>query len=342
MGKIGCWMVAAMLCLFGMRPQVFAQTSSSAEVITSASAPTAEQKKLWIAIIPPSKKNPFWRQLCAGAIKAGDELGAGVLWQGPADEEQAGEQADTIRVFTRMRVEAIVLSPLPDAGVAQSIRDAERRNVRVILIESEPKGEDYTSLIASNNYKAGVEAGSKMGKELDGKGKVLLLRYSLKASDAKERERGFLDVMRSKYPTLELVSIDQYGGETDEAAQKKAYELVKKYGASLNGVFTSHEITTFALLHALRKTAKSDKICFIGFDASPSILQAVESGEMTGILARSPFLMGYLAVKTAVAAAHGETVSKRQECNALWLTKKTLEDAVLKDVFMPDLSKLPK
>lgn len=76
------------------------------------------------------------------------------------------------------------------------------------------QGNDYVSYVATDNFKAGQLAGEYMAKLLNGRGKVVELRYAegscLKSTT--KREDGFLDGIQA-FEGIKILSSNQYAGK---------------------------------------------------------------------------------------------------------------------------------
>ena len=71
---------------------------------------------------------------------------------------------------------------------------------------------DRVSFVATDNTKGGELAADRMGELLNGKGKVLLLRYQEGSASTTARETGFLAELKAKVPGISVISSDQYAG----------------------------------------------------------------------------------------------------------------------------------
>ena len=80
-----------------------------------------------------------------------------------------------------------------------------------------------------------------MGQLLNGKGKVLVLRYAEGLASTTEREEGFLSQIKSKFPDIELVSTNQYAGATRDTAKRASENLLNQFGDQIQGIFTPNE-----------------------------------------------------------------------------------------------------
>jgi ribose transport system substrate-binding protein len=182
-----------------------------------------EATKLEIAVIPKGTTHVFWKSIHAGAVKAEQELKAAgvdveIIWKGPLKEDDREEQIKVVEGFVTRGVSGIVLAPLDDAALRVPVKNAVNSGIPVVIIDSGLKSEDYVSFVATDNYLGGKKGGQCLAEILGGKGKVILLRYQEGSASTMNREQGFLDVLKEKYPDIEVVSSSQYGGATTESA----------------------------------------------------------------------------------------------------------------------------
>jgi ribose transport system substrate-binding protein len=292
---------------------------------------------LKIAVIPKGTTHEFWKAVHAGAEKAAKEANVEIVWKGPLKEDDLKAQIDVVQSFTAQGVNGIVLAPLSDKALVGSVKAAVDQKIPVVVFDSDLAGQDHTSFVATDNRAAGRLAGEHLAKLLDGKGKVVLLRYQEGSASTAHREEGFLDAIK-KHQGLEIVSDNQYGGATTESALAKSESLLSAQNAAnggVNGVFAPNESTTFGMLLALQKAGLAGKLRFVGFDVSDKLLDALKKGELDGLVAQDPFKIGYLAVKTMAAHLRGQPVDKRIDTGAKLVTKDNLETPEIKDLLRP-------
>jgi ribose transport system substrate-binding protein len=99
-----------------------------------------------------------------------------------------------------------------------------------------------------------------------------------------------------------------------------------------DGIFCPNESSTHGMLLALRQTRLAGKKTFVGFDASPFLLSALEKGEVLALVAQNPVRMGYLGVATAVKHLRGETVESLIDTGCLLVTKENRHTPEVEDV----------
>jgi len=306
-------------------------------------------KKYQIAVIPKGTTHVFWKSIHAGALKAEQELKAAgldveVIWKGPLKEDDRESQIRVVEDFVTRGVNGIVLAPLDDAALRMPVKDAVSNGIPVVIIDSDLKSEDYVSFVATDNYLGGRKGGQRLAEILGGKGKVIMLRYQEGSASTMNREQGFLDVLKEKYPNIEVVSANQYGGATTESAYQASENLLAPLrtadgGLKIDGIFCPNESTAFAMLRALQDSGLAGKVKYVGFDSSDRLVQGLRNGQIHGLVLQDPINMGYLGVKTIVAHLRGEEVQKRIDTGSEVATPENMNDPKMKNLLEPDFKK---
>ena len=213
---------------------------------------TSAKKALTIAVVPKGTSHEFWKSIHAGAVQAAQELTAAgdtvnIIWKGPFREDDREQQIQVVEGFTTQGVQGIVLAPLDRRALVRPVEEAKAAGVPTVIIDSGLETDAIVSYIATDNYKGGTLAADRIGQLLNGKGKVLVLRLQEGSASTEERERGFLERLKSGYPGITVVSSDQYAGPTRETGKRAAENLLNRFGADLQGIFTPNESSTIGL-----------------------------------------------------------------------------------------------
>ena len=313
---------------------------------TNGPAPNTK-KKYTIAVIPKGTTHEFWKSIHAGSIKAANELtGQGtlveVIWKGPLREDDREQQIQVVEGFAAQGVSGIVLAPLDNRALVRPVSDAGRAGVPTVIIDSGLESEDFVSFVATDNRKGGTLAADRMGQLLNGKGKVLMLRYAEGSASTTEREEGFLSQIKSKFPDIELVSTNQYAGATRDTAKRASENLLNQFGDQIQGIFTPNESSTAGMLLALQDIGKAGKVSFVGFDSSQAFIDALNANQLHGIVVQNPFNMGYLGVRTMVESLQGKPVSKKIDTGVMLVTKDNMETPEVNALLHPPLDQYLK
>jgi ribose transport system substrate-binding protein len=305
----------------------------------AASAPTATPvpKKRQIAVIPKGTTHEFWKSVHAGANKAGRELGAEIVWKGPVREDDRAEQVRVVEDFVARAVDGIVLAPLDDTALVPAVKEAVAQKIPVVIVDSDIQWDGRVSFVATDNYAGGAVAARRLGA-LVGKGDVAMMRYQEGSASTMQREKGFLDTVAKEFPGMKVVSENQYGGATTETAYKTAENLLVKLTV-LDGVFCPNESTTFGMLRALEDAKRTDKVKFVGFDASPKLVEGLRRGAIGGLVVQNPFAMGERGVRAVMDHLAGKAVERRVDTGATVVTPDNMKEPAVAALLAPDLAR---
>src|SRR5262249_46279463 len=97
------------------------------------------------------------------------------------------------------------------------------------------------------------------------------------------------------------------------------------------------------MLKALQSLGLNKKVRFIGFDSSEPLLQAVQDGDIDGLIVQDPYRMGYFGVWTLVQHLEGYDVSpdgkKDLPTGENLITRENLDGVSTRGLFDPELQK---
>ena len=305
--------------------------------------PGDQPKKIAIAVIPKGSTHEYWKSIHAGAMKAARELGVDIVWKGPLREDDREAQIKVVEDLIGRGVSGMVLAPLDDTALAGPVGNAARRGIPVVIVDSPLQSPDYVAFVATDNYKGGRMAGDYLCRLLNGKGKAIMLRCAVGSASTLERERGWLDAIKT-CPDIAVLSDNQYGGVTTETAFQTSENLLARFttpdGAlAVDGIFCSNESTTFGMLRALQNSGWAGKVKLVGFDSSSKLIEAMAAGQLDGLILQNPFQMGYLGVKSIVAYLHKQPIEKRVDTGETLVTRENMNQPEIRELLAPDLKK---
>lgn len=304
-------------------------------------------KKLTIAVVPKGTSHEFWKSIHAGAVKAQRELSTNgteveLIWKGPLREDDREQQIQVVEGFTSQGVNGMVLAPLDNRALARPVEEAKSAGVPTVIIDSALESQSIVSFVATDNRKGGMLGADRLGELLGGKGKVILLRYAEGSASTEEREAGFLQEMKEKFPNIQLISMDQYAGATRDTAKRASENLLNRFGDDVQGIFCPNESTTAGMLSALQDAGKAGKVMFVGFDATQIFIDAIKAKQLHGIVVQNPFKMGYLGVRTMIESLQGKPVEKRIDTGVTMITPDNLDGAETQALLHPPLDQYLK
>ena len=312
----------------------------------SSEAPAAKPASttLTIAVIPKGATHNFWKAIHAGALMAASELGnVEIVWKSGLKEDDRDSQIKVVEDMITRKVSGLVLAPLDDAALRPAVEDAARSGIPAVIIDSDLKGQNYVSFVATDNYLGGVKAAQLLAKLLNDRGRVVMLRCMEGSASTMAREQGWLDEIK-KHSSIEVLSANQFGGAVTEAAYKVAENMLGRFrkadgSLEVDGIFASNESTTFGMLRALQDNKWAGQVRFVGFDSSEMLVKALQNRQLNGLILQNPMKMGYLGVKTVVAHLRGEKVEKRIDTGATVVTPDNMDQPEIRKLLEPDVKK---
>ncbi|MCS6953956.1 MAG: substrate-binding domain-containing protein [Bryobacterales bacterium] len=291
-----------------------------------------------IAVIPKGRAHLFWQSVHAGAAAAAQETGVEILWNGPPTETDYTIQLQIAETMINRRVDALVLAPIDKKAMVGVVERAARQGIPVVIFDSGIDTDQFVSYVATDNYGAGRMAAERMGEILGGKGKVAMVATQPGSASTMEREAGFEDTIREKFPGI--VIVDKRFGMSDYAKSLAVAENMLTAHPDLDGMFASNESSTVGAVQALK--GRRSKVKLVGFDWSPTLLEELRSGLVDSLVVQHPFKMGYESVMAAVRKLRGETPPKVNALAPRLITRDNLDHPDVQAQINPDLKKYLK
>jgi ribose transport system substrate-binding protein len=308
--------------------------SSTSGAKTARSA----RDKLLIAVVPKATSHEFWKSVHAGAVKGEAAAGVQIIWKGPITESDREAQINLVQDFIAQGVDGICLAPLDSQALIPVVREAKLASVPTLIFDSGlDDARDVISFVATDNYHGGQIAGRHLGKLLGGKGRVMVLRYAVGSQSSQQREDGCLDAIKKEFPGIEIVSANEYAGDTADKALVKSQQLLLTFADRIDGVFTPSQHVSTGMLRALEEQGLAGKVKFIGFDPGPELVAALRAGKMHALVLQDPVRMAELAVTTMAAHLRGQKVEPQIATGETLATPENMDEPEIKKLLEPEL-----
>jgi ribose transport system substrate-binding protein len=305
-------------------------------------------KKIHIGLIPKGTNSEYWKAVHAGGEKAAQELGnVELIYRGALKEDQSDQEIQVVENMLNGQVDAIVLAP-NNADALVRVTEIASKSLPVVIIDSAVHTDAYKTFVSTDNKKGGHMGGQELARELNNKGRVIMLRYQEGSASTADREQGFLDAMKEAGAGITIVDAAKYGGVTEDACQKSAENLLAPYKnpdgtLAIDGIFCPNQTTTFGMLRALQDIKAAGKVKFVGFDSSEALVQALKDKQINALVVQDPVNMGYLGVKTAVDLVNGKKdVPRTIDTGVHLVTQENLDSQESKDILNPPVAKYLK
>jgi ribose transport system substrate-binding protein len=255
-----------------------------------------------------------------------------------AEIYQAGGQTavnqmvSIIEDLIQKKVDIILISPLDRKAVGPAFEEAKKAGIITVLMDQGADGQDFATLIATDNYKAGALAADYARKILSDKGKVLVVEGAPGSEAGDRRRDGFKEnVVKGG---VEIVG-SQSGSWTTEGAMKAMENMLQAH-PDADLVYSASDVMVAGILEAIKNAGKEGKIKVLSFDGSSVGIQFIKDGKILSSMAQYPVREGILAADLGLGLWHGtidpNALPSYIDTGTNLITKDNA-DAALKDSF---------
>ena len=161
-----------------------------------------------VAVIPKGTINMWWDVVRQGAVKAGEQYGVEIRWNGPEVETDREKQIQAVRDALVQKVDAVVLGPNDFKALVRPIEEVHEQGIPCVIIDSAADTDVYDAFAATDNIAGGADAARLLGKALGGQGSVLLIKYVPNSASTDGRAQGFRETLQAEFPGIAILAED--------------------------------------------------------------------------------------------------------------------------------------
>ncbi|MCS7486073.1 ABC transporter substrate-binding protein [Marinomonas arctica] len=258
-----------------------------------------------------------WRTSETESIKAEAERRGYDLKFSDAQQKQEN-QIKAVRSFIAQGVDGILLAPVVETGWDQVLKEAQRANIPVVLIDRGVAADPslYLTKVASDFKEEGALAASWLAAQTNGRCNIVELQGSVGSSAAIDRKTGF-DSVISNFPNMTIIR-SQSGNFTRAGGKEVMESFLKAEGGAKNicALFAHNDDMALGAILAMKEAGikPSKDIIVVSIDAVPDIFKAMADGEANATIELNPHLGGP-AFDAILASQKGESVDKWIKAN---------------------------
>ena len=181
------------------------------------------------------------------------------------------------------KFDGIVLSPVDYNGSSPQIKKAAKAGIPVVVSNARVNSPDITSMVLSDDVKAGEIIMEEAAKRMGGKGNIVIFQGPIGHSAEIDRSKGIQNVL-AKYPDIKVLE-----KKTANWSRAEGLSLMENWlTAHLNeieGVIGENDEMALGALQAIKGRGLNVKdFVVVGIDGVPDAINAVKAGEMFSIL----------------------------------------------------------
>jgi len=263
-----------------------------------------------IAVIPKGTASMWWEVVRQGAQRAADELGYDIIWTGPEQETDREKQIQAVEDSIAKRVAGIVLGPNDANALIRPVQKIREAGLPCVIIDSglgkEGEG-SYNSFAATDNHAGGSEGARRLAAALNGRGRVVLVKFVQNSASTDARAEGFRQTLARDFPGIQIIE-EQFTMGTVEDGRQKTEDMLLRNSGQVDGLFAVNHPVSVGAYKALQGLGLTGKIQMVGFDSDPVLLDGIARGEVAALVVQNPFEIGYQGVRLISEVIAGREV----------------------------------
>jgi ribose transport system substrate-binding protein len=287
-----------------------------------------------VGVVPKGANHIFWQTVHAGAVKAAREFHFEVEWNAPTLEVDSSRQIEIVDSMINRRLAGIVLAPVDRRALVGVVERAARQGIPVSIFDSAIDSERIVSYVATDNIEGGRMAARRLGELLNGKGKVGVIGFMPGSASTMEREDGFQDEMRRRFPGIEIAGV-QFGMADRAKAMAETENLLTAH-PDLAGLFADNESSSSGAVQALKSRAAKN-VRLVAFDASEQLIGDLRSGMIDSLVVQNPFRMGYESTRAIGLKLAGHAPAAKIDSGVTLVRRDDLDKPEIRDLLFPDI-----
>jgi len=270
---------------------VFAGLALGVLGFSSCQTPYHEDKERYV-FVASNIHLPYWEEAQAGLLDAAKQMGVKAELVGPEKFDQQ-EQLKAFQQVLQSQPAGIMISVTKPELLQDAIDSAVAQGIPVITVDSDAPTSKRLMFVGTDNFRAGMESGKRMGEILKGQGQVVVITIPGQLN-LDERARGMNDALK-KYSGIKVAqTIDDKG---DPRVANDSISDLLRAKAKIDGIICLEASGGSGAAEALHRV--DAKIPIVGFDKDPETLDWIDRDTITATVTQKPYVMAYYAIKFA-------------------------------------------
>ncbi|MDP3177655.1 MAG: sugar ABC transporter substrate-binding protein [Spirochaetaceae bacterium] len=278
-----------------MKKAVFIAAILALVMAASIGAQAAQSYK--IAYIPTSIGQPNTNAWLEGMMRVFRKY-PNVKVQSFDPQLKAELQVSFMDDVVNQKYDFIVLQAQDAAALSQSVKMAEAKGIPVITVNLATL-QKHTASVQMADISAGYAVGKEMGKQIGGKGNVVIIQSPPGALLGVNREKGFRQALAELYPNIKIVGAQSAEGWKKEIAITIMNSFLQA-NKQLDGVFAVNDNMAEGAMTAAEAAGRLSQIKIWGANGQKSTLALIEQGKIAGTAYNNCFAQGSLIAEMAM------------------------------------------
>ncbi|MEA2245956.1 MAG: rhamnose transport system substrate-binding protein [Solirubrobacteraceae bacterium] len=286
--------------------------SQSTSTAASGDATAEIKKGLKTVSIPKQLGNPYEETEHSGVTEALKEVGGSNRISGPTDAA-ASSQVSIINSVVQQKPDALIIAGNDPNAVAPALKQASRRGVKVVAMDSDVAPDARTVFINQTSAPLIGQGQVKLiSDQIGGKGEIAILSATANATNQNTWIKFMKEELKKpEYKDIKLVKV-AYGDDDDQKSFQETQGLLQAY-PNLKGIISPTTVGISAAARYLSTSPKKGKVKLTGLGTPNQMRKFVKNGTVDEFALWVPKDVGYLAGYAAAALASGQITGKEGE-----------------------------
>lgn len=299
-------------------------TTAPAAPKAAATQPASAQpgKKITLGFSMPELQGSFWISMYYGVQDEAKKQGVDLVALNAGGFDRLDKQIQQIQDLTQRKVDAMLVGATTADGVVPVVDEAKDKGIPIVAVGSIPSSKKMDSVILADHFGMGKLQGEFMGKQLNGKGKVLIMAGPAGTNWAIDRVNGFKEAMKA-FPGIEIAG--EQWTPTGRATGMKLMEDWLQSFPDVAGVYTAVDDMGAGAVDALKAANRAGKVVVTSSNLSPIGEDYLRQGFIQGETVQQIVLQARMGVQQAIKAAKKEPVDAKVITPVLLITKDNVD-----------------
>jgi ribose transport system substrate-binding protein len=262
-----------------------------------------------VGIDLPRSDSDFWNSY-NGYIEKGVKAGEVSALPRTNSQNDIGKLVANVQAFASQGAKAVVMAPQDTGAIASTLDMLAGKHIPVVSVDTRPDKGPVYMVVRADNKAYGQKACEFLGKQLQGKGKVVEFEGALDSINGRDRSEAFAACMKGTYPGIKVIALptDWMG---DVASAKLQTTLasdpdVNGIYMQAGGVFLQPTLALLQQKHLLKPPGTPGHISIISNDGIPEEFKAIKAGQIDATVSQPADLYAKYALSYAKAALAGQ------------------------------------
>jgi len=245
---------------------------STAVLFAGGGADTAGAKIRVAVSLPPA--NNAWQAKLLDSVLAETAKDTDKFEFTVKNAVDDADQLNMLQTFKGGGYDMIMVLPGNGTLMTPICEDIFDAGIKTFIIDRAIEGDKYTVLLMGDNYQCGVNAAGYMGKRLNGKGQIAILRSYVGTPIDLQRYNGFMDTLKKEYPGIKVL-VEGDGEFNQEAGLKSMSNILPAY-PKIDAVYTQDDEAAVGALTAIENAGRTDIQFVTGYGGSKTAYKLLQ------------------------------------------------------------------